>query len=120
MSFLFILAVTIIINIVVFIGIDLILHMMHVPNNIYEMMREYIVIIFGGIFFIFLYNYFAFLLRAIGNSIIPLFFLGVAAVLNIILDILFVVIFKQKWAVQHLQRLLHRLCQESALQFMYG
>ncbi len=95
MSFLFILAVTIIINIVVFIGIDLILHMMHVPNNIYEMMREYIVIIFGGIFFIFLYNYFAFLLRAIGNSIIPLFFLGVAAVLNIILDILFVVIFKQ-------------------------
>ena len=53
MSFLFILAVTIIINIVVFIGIDLILHMMHVPNNIYEMMREYIVIIFGGIFFFF-------------------------------------------------------------------
>lgn len=94
-SFVFILAVTIIINIVVFAGIDLILHMMHVPNNIYELMREYIVIIFCGIFFIFLYNYFAFLLRAIGNSMVPLFFLGIAAVLNIVLDILFVVILKR-------------------------
>ncbi len=94
-SFLFILAVTIIMNILVFVGIDWILHMMRVPNNIYNLMREYIFIIFGGIFFVFLYNYFAFLLRAIGNSMVPLFFLGVAAVLNIVLDIVFVVIFKQ-------------------------
>ena len=78
-----------------FVGIDWILHMMHVPNNIYNLMREYIFIIFGGIFFVFLYNYFAFLLRAIGNSMVPLFFLGAAAVLNIVLDIVFVVIFKQ-------------------------
>ena len=94
-SFLFILAVTIIMNILVFAGIDWILHMMHVPNNIYELMREYVFIIFFGIFFVFLYNYFAFLLRAIGNSMTPLFFLGVAAVLNIVLDILFVVIMRQ-------------------------
>lgn len=94
-SFLFILAVTIIMNILVFAGIDWILHRMHVPNNIYELMREYVFIIFFGIFFVFLYNYFAFLLRAIGNSMTPLFFLGVAAILNVILDILFVVIMEQ-------------------------
>lgn len=94
-SFLFIFAVTIIMNILVFAGIDWILHMMHVPNNIYELMREYVFIIFFGIFFVFLYNYFAFLLRAIGNSMTPLFFLGVAAVLNVVLDILFVVIMRQ-------------------------
>ncbi len=94
-SFLFIFAVTIIMNILVFAGIDWILRMMRVPNNIYELMREYVFIIFFGIFFVFLYNYFAFLLRAIGNSMTPLFFLGVAAVLNIVLDILFVVIMGQ-------------------------
>lgn len=94
-SFLFIFAVTIIMNILVFAGIDWILHMMRVPNNIYELMREYVFIIFFGIFFVFLYNYFAFLLRAIGNSMTPLFFLGVAAVLNVVLDILFVVIMRQ-------------------------
>lgn len=94
-SFLFIFAVTIIMNILVFAGIDWILRMMRVPNNIYELMREYVFIIFFGIFFVFLYNYFAFLLRAIGNSMTPLFFLGVAAVLNVVLDILFVVIMGQ-------------------------
>lgn len=94
-SFLFIFAVTIIMNILVFAGIDWILRMMRVPNNIYELMREYVFIIFFGIFFVFLYNYFAFLLRAIGNSMTPLFFLGVAAVLNVVLDILFVVIIRQ-------------------------
>ena len=37
-----------------------------------------------------LYNYFAFLLRALGNSVAPLYFLGAASVLNIALDLFFV------------------------------
>ena len=41
--------------------------------------------------FVFLYNYFAFLLRAVGNSVTPLCFLAVCSVLNIVLDLLFVV-----------------------------
>ena len=94
-SFIFIATVTIIINVLAFIGIDFILHTLRVPDDIYGMMRKYILIIFCGIFFTFLYNYFAFLLRAIGNSVTPLFFLGVAAVLNIVLDILFVVVFNR-------------------------
>lgn len=89
-SFGFIVTVTVIINILVFAGIDFILRVLRVPPEIYALMREYVWIIFGGIFCVFLYNYFAFLLRAIGNSVTPLFFLGIAAVLNIALDIVFV------------------------------
>ena len=48
--------------------------------------------IFWGIGGTFLYNYFACLLRAIGNSTTPLLFLGVSAVLNIALDLVFVVV----------------------------
>ncbi len=95
-SFLFIAAFTVIINILIFAGIDLILHVLNVPPDIYSSMREYVRIIFFGIFFVFLYNYFAFLLRSIGNSVIPLCFLGAAAIINILLDILFVLILKME------------------------
>ena len=54
-------------------------------------MREYLFVIFIGIPAVFLYNYFASFLRAIGNSIIPLGFLAVSAVLNIALDLWFVI-----------------------------
>ena len=67
-SFIFIAAVTVIMNIIIFALADPILHLLNVPDEIYEMMRSYVVIVFGGLFFVFLYNYFAFLLRAIGNS----------------------------------------------------
>ena len=89
-SFLFITAVTIAMNILVFAAIDPILRMLKIPADIHEMMREYVWIIFWGIFFIFLYNYFAFALRAVGNSVIPLWFLGISSVANIVLDVVFV------------------------------
>lgn len=94
-SFVFIAAVTILMNLLVFAGIDFILYLLRVPSDIYELMREYVWIIFYGIFFMFLYNYFAFLLRAIGNSVAPLFFLGISVLFNIFLDFLFVVVFEQ-------------------------
>lgn len=89
-SFLFITAVTIAMNILVFAAIDPILRMLKIPADIHEMMREYVWIIFWGIFFIFLYNYFAFALRAVGNSVIPLWFLGISSVANIVLDVVLV------------------------------
>lgn len=89
-SFIFIAAVTVIMNIIIFALADPILHLLNVPDEIYEMMRSYVVIVFGGLFFVFLYNYFAFLLRAIGNSAVPLYFLGAAAVINIVLDVVLV------------------------------
>lgn len=89
-SFIFIAAVTVIMNIIIFALADPILHLLNVPDEIYEMMHSYVVIVFGGLFFVFLYNYFAFLLRAIGNSAVPLYFLGAAAVINIVLDVVLV------------------------------
>ena len=92
-SFFFISFVTILLTVLVFAAIHPILHVLQVPENIYGLMYEYVWVVFFGIVFVFFYNYFAFLLRALGNSMIPLCFLGVAAVLNIFLDILFVVNF---------------------------
>ncbi len=91
-SFLFVALVTILINGIVFAGLHPILQLLRVPEEIYGLMQEYVRVIFFGIFFVFLYNYFAFLLRAVGNSVTPLCFLGVAAVLNIGLDMLFVMV----------------------------
>ena len=53
-------------------------------------MREYLWIIFAGIAATFFYNFFASLLRAVGNSLTPLLFLALSALLNIGLDLLFV------------------------------
>lgn len=90
-SFLFIGIASVILNLLVFAGIDPILSLLQIPEELGEMMREYVWIIFGGIFFVFLYNYYAYILRAIGNSFIPLVFLAVSTVGNIVLDYVFVV-----------------------------
>lgn len=55
-------------------------------------MKAYLLVIFAGIIATSLYNYFSCLLRALGNSTIPLVFLAVSAVLNIGLDLLFVAV----------------------------
>lgn len=90
-SFVFIGIVALGLNVLVYAGMDGILWFMRIPANITELMREYLGYIFLGIMAAFLYNYFANLLRAMGNSLVPLLFLGVAAVLNIGLDLFFVV-----------------------------
>lgn len=77
----------------VFFYIDDILCWLQVPQDVFPLMRSYLWYIFYGIFFTFVYNYGASLLRAVGNSVIPLLFLGIAAVLNIALDIIFILYF---------------------------
>ena len=69
-----------------------ILRWMRTPEDVYPMMYAYVQVILVGLPFIFLYNYFAFLLRAVGNSLVPLVFLGVSTVLNIGLDVLLVAV----------------------------
>lgn len=96
-AFLMIGLITIVLNLLVFGGIHGILRLLQVPEQLMDMMYEYVWIIFLGIFFVFLYNYFAFLLRALGNSVAPLWFLGGAALMNIVLDLLFVVRFS--WGI---------------------
>ena len=89
-SFALIAVIAVVLNILAYAALDWILVFMQVPDGLRGIMREYLVVIFAGIFAIFLYNYFAAVLRAIGNSVTPLVFLAVSALLNIVLDLWFV------------------------------
>lgn len=93
MAFLFIGAFAIGLNISVYLGMDEILRLLQIPSDVYNLMRSYVTIIYGGIMATFFYNYFANSLRAVGNSLVPLLFLGVSAIFNIVLDVLFVAVF---------------------------
>ena len=90
-SFFFIAFVTVLLNVLAFICLDGLRTFLRVPAEVWGDMREYLFVIFMGIPAVFLYNYFASFLRAIGNSVIPLAFLAVSAVLNIALDLWFVI-----------------------------
>ena len=74
-----ILAVTVVLNVLVYAFLDAILRFLQIPQELYGQMREYLVIIFAGLLATFLYNFFACLLRAAGNSVAPLCFLGLSA-----------------------------------------
>ena len=90
-SFFFIALVTALLNVLSFVCLDGLRTFLRVPAEVWGDMREYLFAIFMGIPAVFLYNYFASFLRAIGNSVIPLGFLAVSAVLNIALDLWFVI-----------------------------
>lgn len=93
-SFLFICGVTVAINALSFLFIEKILQLLNIEKEIFAMTKDYLLIIFAGMFFVFLYNYFAAVLRSMGNSFIPLVFLIISSLLNIVLDYLFVVPFR--------------------------
>ena len=67
------------------------LHVMQTPADIYDDAYAYIITICGGSVTIVFYNLLAASLRAIGNSRTPLYFLIIAVVLNIILDLVFII-----------------------------
>ncbi|EOS27080.1 MATE efflux family protein [Lachnospiraceae bacterium 3-1] len=89
-SFVLIAGLAILLNILAFVCLDGIQIFLQVPGEVWKFMREYLLVIFSGIFATFLYNFFAAFLRAVGNSFVPLIFLAVSAVLNIVLDLWFV------------------------------
>ena len=89
-SFLLIGAAAVFLNALAFACLDLIRVFLQVPDEVWGAMRAYLLVIFGGIMATFLYNYFASYLRAVGNSVVPLIFLAVSAVLNILMDLWFV------------------------------
>lgn len=97
LSFLLIGAITLAMNAVVFAGLDWIVRVLRAPDTVAPLMRQYLFYIFFGISATFLYNFFANLLRAIGNSLVPLAFLAASALLNIALDLLFVLVCR--WGV---------------------
>lgn len=89
-SFVLVAATTVVLTTIALVNVDLIIRWMNIPDEITEMIREYLVFVFWGIPAVAVYNYFGAYLKAIGNSVAPLLFLGISTVLNIGLDILFV------------------------------
>lgn len=72
-----------------------ILHVLSFPAEVQEPAAEYLQRIFFGFPGIFLYNFFANFLRALGNSASALFFLGISVLSNIFLDLLFILGFSR-------------------------
>jgi len=92
-SFCIIGLLSLVINFLALFYIDDILVLLRIPQEILADTKTYLQIIFYGIIFTSLYNYFAGIMRSLGNSLIPLIFLIISAIINIILDIVFVVPF---------------------------
>ena len=81
----------VLLTILTMIGTGTILHWMKTPDDIYQYSYDYIIVIFGGILTSVLYNSLAAILRAVGDSKSPILFLAISSVLNIILDLVFLV-----------------------------
>lgn len=87
------LIVTLVMTLVSMLGMRGLLQFMHTPEDIFADAYQYIMIICGGIFATVLYNLLASVLRALGNSQVPLYFLILSALLNVVLDLLFIIVF---------------------------
>lgn len=90
LSFAFTALITVLLIVLFCAGLDTITKWLRVPQETVSDMRIYLVYVFMGFFATFIYNYISNLLRGLGNSVVPLFFLALSVVLNIALDILFV------------------------------
>jgi putative MATE family efflux protein len=69
------------------------LQLMNTAPNIIGLSYEYIVIIFGGMFATVLYNMLSGIIRALGDSKTPLYFLILSSILNVVLDLVFIINF---------------------------
>ena len=71
-----------------------ILHLLSVPEDIFEGAYAYLIVIFLGIPFTLMYNYLSSVLRSVGDSRTPFIFLAFSACLNIFLDLFCIVVLK--------------------------
>lgn len=86
--------VTILFTAVTLLTTKTVLRVMNTPEDILDQAYSYIIIIFAGIGGTMFYNILAGILRALGDSKTPLYFLIIASITNIVLDIVFIVVFK--------------------------
>ena len=85
---------TVIMTTISMLGMKPLLKFMNTPSDIFADAYHYIMVICAGIFATVLYNLLASILRAIGNSQIPLYFLILSALLNVVLDLLLIIVFR--------------------------
>lgn len=94
-SFLLVAVIAAVLTTAALFGVDEIIRWMNIPGEITEITKDYLVLIFCGIPAVAVYNFFGAYLKALGNSVIPLVFLGISTVLNIGLDLWFIAVLKQ-------------------------
>lgn len=82
---------TILVTVVMLILKTPILKLMNTPENVFEYANAYITVIYAGMFTQAIYNMSAGILRALGDSKTPLYFLIIASIVNIVLDLVFIV-----------------------------
>lgn len=92
-TFIFVFVSSIIITAIGIFLCNPILRLMNTPENIIRQCNLYLTVIFAGTLFSTGYNCVCAILRGLGDSITPLYFLMIATVLNIILDIIFIINF---------------------------
>ena len=86
-----IIGITVIITILGLVTVRPLLEILDTPKDIIDYSHKYLAIIFAGTAVTMLYNWSASILRALGDSITPLIFLIIASIINIVLDIVFIV-----------------------------
>ena len=90
-TYIFIFIASLVISVI---GISLsgpILKLMNTPDSILQMSKDYLNIVFAGVLFSAGYNSISAILRGLGDSTTPLYFLIIATVINIILDVVFII-----------------------------
>ena len=85
--------VTFVVTVVMLILKAPLLKLINTPENVFEYANTYITIIYAGIFTQAFYNMSAGILRALGDSKTPLYFLIIASIVNIVLDLVFIINF---------------------------
>ena len=88
----FLLSIAAIISVFALIFQDTILQLMNTPKESYQGAANYSAVCMAGLIFIYGYNIVSAILRGMGDSKHPFIFIGIAAILNVILDILFVIV----------------------------
>ncbi len=95
--FVFISGMAVVMSVIVFAAQTLILDLLNVPKESYEMARQYLIICGGGLIFTAGYNLVSAVLRGMGDAKRPFMFIGIASGVNLVLDVLFTGILK--WGV---------------------
>ena len=96
-SYLFLFGAGIFMSVIGFFSVPFILNILAVPPEIYSEARSYMSIILGGMLITFGYNGVSAMLRGIGDSKTPLYLLIAASLMNVVLDLVFVIVFH--WGV---------------------
>jgi putative MATE family efflux protein len=85
----YVLVLSLFITGIIIAGKDIILHLIKMPTESYDMAIEYLIICASGLIFTAGYNMVSAVLRGMGDAKSPFIFIGIASVINLVLDILF-------------------------------